>query len=121
VTGALGYLTFRSVANRVSRQAARLRTPRYLLALVLGAGWLGFIFWGQQPPPPGAAAGAWVVPAGALITLGLVLWIWVSGGDRAALAFSPAEVTFLFPAPLPRRAPSVPLAEAGTELVERAG
>ena len=104
MTGALGYLTLRSVANRVSRQAARLRTPRYLLALVLGAGWLGFIFWGQQPPPPGAAAGAWVVPAGALITLGLVLWIWVSGGDRAALAFSPAEVTFLFPAPLPRRA-----------------
>ena len=104
MTGALGYLTFRSVANRVSRQAARLRTPRYLLALVLGAGWLGLIFWGQQPPPPAAAAGAWVVPAGALITLGVVLWIWVSGGDRAALAFSPAEVTFLFPAPVPRRA-----------------
>ncbi len=103
MSGALGYLVFRSAANRVSRQAARLRTPRYLLALVLGAGWLGFIVWGQRSAPPDATAGVWVLPAGALLTLGVVAWIWVSGGDKAALAFSPAEVTFLFPAPLERR------------------
>ncbi|MGE5232010.1 MAG: putative ABC exporter domain-containing protein [Deltaproteobacteria bacterium] len=103
MSGALGYLISRSAANRVSRQAARLRTPRYLLALVLGAAWLGVIVWGQRPAPPDATAGAWLVPAGALLTLGIVVWIWISGGDKAALAFSPAEVTFLFPAPLERR------------------
>jgi hypothetical protein len=34
----------------------------------------------------------------------MVLSSWIFGGDRSALAFSPAEVAFLFPAPLTRRA-----------------
>lgn len=103
MSGALAYLAIRSAANRATRQAARLRSPRYLLALVLGAAWLGFIVWQQRPSPPDPALAFWVVPGGAFVTLGVVVWIWVSGGDRRALAFSPAEATFLFPAPLPRQ------------------
>jgi hypothetical protein len=40
---------------------------------------------------------------GALGVMLLVLWIWIFGGDRRALAFTRAEVTWLFPAPLTRR------------------
>lgn len=103
MTGALAYLTVRSAANRVARQAARLRSPRYLLALLLGLGWLAFVFLEQRPAPPAGPGSGWLVPGGTLLVLGLVVWAWISGGDGRALAFSPAEVTFLFPAPLSRR------------------
>jgi hypothetical protein len=102
VTGALTYLTVRSAANRASGQVARLRSPRYLLALLLGAGWLVFIIL-QQRRAPTAITADWIVPGGTLVALGLVIWAWISGGDGRALTFSPAEVTFLFPAPLARR------------------
>jgi hypothetical protein len=102
VTAALTYLTVRSIANRVSGQIARLRSPRYLLALLLGAGCLVFIVL-QQRRAPTAVTADWIVPGGALVALGLVIWAWISGGDGRALTFSPAEVTFLFPAPLTRR------------------
>jgi hypothetical protein len=102
VTAALTYLTARSAANRVSGQVARLRSPRYLLALLLGVGWLVFIVL-QQRRAPTAVTADWIVPGGTLVALGLVIWAWISGGDGRALTFSPAEVTFLFPAPLTRR------------------
>lgn len=102
MTGALTYLTVRSAANRASGQVARLRSPRYLLALLLGAGWLVFIIL-QQRRAPTAITADWIVPGGTLVALGLVIWAWISGGDGRALTFSPAEVTFLFPAPLARR------------------
>ncbi len=102
MTGALTYLTVRSAANRASGQIARLRSPRYLLALLLGAGWLVFIILQQRRAPTAITAG-WILPGGTLAALGLVIWAWVSGGDGRALTFSPAEVTFLFPAPLTRR------------------
>jgi hypothetical protein len=102
VTGALVYLTARSAANRVAGQAARLKSPRYMLALLLGVGWLVFIVWQQRRTPP-ADVGEWLVPGGTVFALGLVIWSWISGGDGRALIFSPAEVTFLFPAPLTRR------------------
>ena len=104
MTGALAYLTTRSVANRLTGQVARLRSPRYMLALLLGLGWLGFVVWQQRRPVPSTvASGTWVDPGGAVLVLALVVWAWVSGGDGRALTFSPAEVTFLFPAPMPRR------------------
>jgi hypothetical protein len=103
VTGALIYLTTRSAANRAAGQVARLRSPRYLLALLLGIGWLLFIVSQQRRAPAAAITGDWVVPGGTVVTLGLVIWAWISGGDGRALTFSPAEVTFLFPAPLTRR------------------
>ncbi|HTC23450.1 MAG TPA: putative ABC exporter domain-containing protein [Gemmatimonadales bacterium] len=103
MTGALVYLTARSAANRVATQVARLRSPRYLLALVFGVGWLVFIVSQQRRTPSVLVAGDWVVPGGTLVALGLVIWAWISGGDGRALLFSAAEVTFLFPAPLTRR------------------
>ncbi|HEX5385407.1 MAG TPA: putative ABC exporter domain-containing protein [Gemmatimonadales bacterium] len=102
--GALGYLTRRSMANRMARQAAQLRSPRYVAALLLGVAYLWYVLVHQQPGRvPGGVPRAWVVLAGALGLVGLVTWSWIVGSGRRALAFSPAEVTLLFPAPLTRR------------------
>ena len=101
--GALGYLAFRSTRNRVVRQLRRLRTPRYAIALLLGLAYLWAI--GVRPRtgsgPPDVSPGVVELLSAAGVTLA-VLWTWIFGSERRALAFSRAEVTWLFPAPLTR-------------------
>ena len=99
------YLTWRSTHNRVARQLGHLRSPRYLLALLLGSAYVWFIVMGQRPAP---SAGADVDPRvleliGALALLGAVAWGWIFGVERRVLAFTPAEVAFLFSGPVSRR------------------
>ena len=98
------YLTVTSVRNRLTRQLRRLRSPRYAAALVLGAGYFYAMFF---------RGGAREVFAGALGGTAAAIWPlvlavlasrwWLFGGDELALAFTPAEVQFLFPAPVARR------------------
>ncbi len=104
MTGALIYLTRRTVVNRIKRQAARVQSPRYALALVLGCAWLAVVVWQRSPASVQApASAAWLELGGALGVLLLAVWSWLGSGDARVLAFSPAEVTFLFPAPITRR------------------
>jgi ABC-2 type transport system permease protein len=103
--GVFGYLVSRSAANRIARQFRRLRSPRYLAALLLGMAYLWFIVVGQRPAP---AAGVTPDPrvlelVGALALLGAVAWGWIFGVERRVLTFTPAEVTFLFSGPVSRR------------------
>jgi len=104
VTAALVYLTRRTVVNRLRRQVARVRSPRYALALLLGCGWVAAVLWERarnvSGPPPSPT---WLEFGGALGVLLLVAWAWLGSPDARVLAFSPAEVTFLFPAPITRR------------------
>ena len=61
MNGAYAYLVARSLRNRLTRQVARLRSPRYLLALLLGLAYLSLIV-GQQhsaPTPPSAETSRW--------------------------------------------------------------
>jgi hypothetical protein len=105
VSGALVYLTARSVRNRLARRAAQLRRPRYLVAFALGLLYVWVVLGAERPRPPdtaGLAGSAELV--GALILIGVAIWSWSFGSERRALAFSAAEVTFLFPAPLTRHA-----------------
>src|SRR5215216_4650905 len=100
-----GYLTWRSAHNRVVRQIRHLRSPRYLAALLLGTAYIWFMVVGQRPTP---TAGATPDPRtleliGALALIGAVAWGWIFGVERRVLAFTPAEVTFLFSAPVSRR------------------
>jgi putative ABC exporter len=100
-----GYLVWRSGFNRINRQLRHLRSPRYLAALLLGIGYLWFMVVGQRSGP---AAGEMPDPrvlelVGALALLGAVAWGWVFGVERRVLAFTPAEVTFLFAGPVSRR------------------
>jgi ABC-2 type transport system permease protein len=105
VTGALAYLTLRSAANRTRRQLARLRNPRYLVALAVGLAWLWALFLWQRPRTPllGTEAAGTVELLGALVLFALVAWGWFRGTGGSLLAFTPAEITLLFPAPLTRR------------------
>jgi ABC-2 type transport system permease protein len=105
---ALSYLFVNSVRNRLQSQLRRLRTPRYAIGLVLGVGYFWLIFGRRRfaqgaNPAVSALGGAYeaLAPLAILIVIG---GIWLFGGDRSALAFSEAEVSMLFPAPVTRRA-----------------
>ena len=100
-----GYLAWRSAYNRIARQLRHLRSPRYVAALIFGLAYLWFMVVAQRP---GTAAGdlvdiRWVELVGAIALLGAVAWGWVFGVERRVLRFTPAEVTFLFSAPVSRR------------------
>jgi ABC-2 type transport system permease protein len=99
------YLAWRSAYNRAARQLRQLRSPRYLAALALGLSYLWLVAVEQRPQPaPASVVGArWLELLGALGVIGAILWGWVFGVERRVLAFTPAEVTFLFSGPVPRR------------------
>lgn len=103
--GVFGYLTWRSARNRIARQIRQLRSPRYLAALLLGLAYLWFVVLGQRPTTPAAAAADPKVLEliGAFALFGAVAWGWIFGVERRVLAFSPAEVTFLFSGPVSRQ------------------
>ncbi len=105
MTTALAYLTARSVANRLSYRAAQLRRPRYLIAFALGLAYVWGVLGAERPQPlPSAAIVARSAELlGAVMLVGVAMWSWTFGSERRVLAFSPAEVTWLFPAPVTRR------------------
>ncbi len=100
----LGYLAVRSARNRIMRQVRRLRKPRYAVALLLGVAYL----WAVSARHGSASGGQPEISPAALELLAAVgvtlilLYTWLFGSDRRALAFSRAEVTWLFPAPVTR-------------------
>jgi hypothetical protein len=98
------YLTFTSARNRIWFQIKRARNPRYLAAIAVG----GFYLWLFLLKPTRAPIGSMFInrSSEAVVTLLLVLTLggaWVFGSDTTALAFTQAEVSLLFPAPLTRR------------------
>jgi hypothetical protein len=99
------YLAWRSTYNRVARQARQLKNPRYLAALAFGLTYLWIVAVDQRPEhPPQALVGArWLELVAAIGVIGALLWGWIFGVERRVLAFSPAEVTFLFSGPVTRR------------------
>src|SRR3954471_23653235 len=103
--GVFGYLTWRSARHRIAGQLRQLKSPRYLAALLLGLAYLWFVVIGQRPTTtPAAAADPKVLELiGALALFGAVAWGWIFGVERRVLAFSPAEVTFLFSGPVSRQ------------------
>jgi ABC-2 type transport system permease protein len=100
-----GYLVWCSTRNRMARQLRHLRSPRYLAALLLGTAYLWFVILGQRRTPTGGEMPDPQVLelVGALALMGAVGWGWIFGVERRVLAFSPAEVTFLFSGPVSRR------------------
>ena len=102
--GVFFYLVWRSAHNRLARQIRHLRSPRYVAALVFGVGYLWFMVIAQRPSNGAAIADSgWVELVGAIALLGTVAWGWIFGVERRVLRFTPAEVTFLFSAPVSRR------------------
>ena len=102
---ALLFLTRSTIRNRLLLQAKRVRSPRYALALVLGAAYFWLILLRPAVQPARPRAQLWL-GAELVATVGILLLLlggWVFSGEPMALAFSPAELQFLFPAPLTRR------------------
>ena len=104
---AFSYLTWHTLRNRTWTRIRRARNPRYAISAIIGAAYFWFFLIhnpGQVPRSIGPNFNdMWVVVA----TLGLVAFAtswWLFGGDKTTLAFSLAETSFLFPAPLSRRA-----------------
>jgi hypothetical protein len=107
---ALGYLVTRSFVNGVIFRLRRLRQPRYLLGAIFGIAYFYFYFgkvvFGRNSPfVRGAASGPpFSVEVGAAILFVVTLVLaWILPASRAALAFTEAEIAFLFPAPVRRR------------------
>lgn len=105
---ALAYLFRSSLRNRWRTQLARIRRPRYAFPLILGLLYLALILYRPEgytaPPSPDALP----IQRGFALTSALLLaalaakW-WIFGASTAPLAFTPAEIQLLFPAPLRRR------------------
>ncbi len=103
---ALGFLIARTSRNRIARQLGRLKHPRYALAAIVGLGYFWLVFArpggvGRNPAATGAGPTLGTV-GGIGFALTVLTW-WLGGGVTRALAFQPAEVQLLFPAPIARR------------------
>ena len=100
------FLVRREAANRLRRQARRLRSPRYALALLVGGAYFWLVFRGPGMSDPGRGpADGFVVASryvGPLLLGVYVTLTWLLG-RKDALAYRPAEIHFLFPAPITRR------------------
>ena len=106
MTDALRYLLVHSAKNRLRGQLARLRRPRYVLAIVAGGAYFGTLLFNSRMPSPlsgstSSALGQLIYTAVIFVT---IAGGWILGSDRPALVFSEAEVQLLFPAPVSRAA-----------------
>jgi hypothetical protein len=114
---ALLYLKSTSLLNLVVHRIRRLRQPKYLVGAAVAAAYFYFVLWHR--PGMGAMAGAGAVPGiGAgrqvgfaiicaflgLLALLRIGYAWISPPEKPGLRFSEAEIAFLFPAPVTRRA-----------------
>ena len=110
---ALLFLQYQSVKNRTLLRLRRLKQPKYLVGGIVGALYFYFYFFRYLFGLPGRRGGFSVGSSpgnpmlyesvGAAIFFIAVLLAWVLPHERAALAFTEAEVAFLFPAPITRR------------------
>ena len=117
--GALFFLVKNSWVNSMKLRIRRLKQPKYLIGAIFGLLYIVYLFGirivagfasSRHRGGPGVVTpeNAQMFEAvGALIYS--VPWLifflaWIFGRERASLIFSEAEVAFLFPAPVSRRA-----------------
>ena len=103
---ALWYLYSRSWWNRLAQQIRRLKQPRYIVGALAMLAYLGSLLFSQSTRLSVTADPTLVDIRQLLSIVGLTLALgawWLAAPSDNALAFSPAEVYFLFPAPVKRR------------------
>ncbi len=102
---ALLFLVWTSARNRVVSVLRRVQSPRYAAALLVGVLYV-WSFLVRPASHAGATSFLLGQPTEMLVTVLMVVMLmgsWIFGSDATALAFSQAEVSLLFPAPLTRR------------------
>jgi hypothetical protein len=108
---ALCYLQYHSTRNRLVSRFKRLKQPKYLFGAIAGGLYFYFYFVRYMFSRGGFNQGMTVSPEylllaeslAALVLFVIVLLAWLIPHERAALTFTEAEVSFLFPAPVTRR------------------
>jgi hypothetical protein len=113
---ALCYLQYHSTRNRLVARFKRLKQPKYLFGAMVGGIYFYFYFFRylfhQGYAGSGRHAATVAIPPAylglaeslaALALFVIVVLAWLIPHERAALTFTEAEVTFLFPAPVTRR------------------
>jgi hypothetical protein len=116
MTGALLYLKFTSIRNLVVHRLGRLRQPKYLLGAAFAVAYFYFFVFRRISAARSAVAlagrdtqGAGMMPATficaalCLIALVRVTYAWIWPPEKPGLAFTEAEIAFLFPAPITRK------------------
>ena len=108
VFGVFAYLTGVSIRNRLASMAKQVRNPRYAIALLFGIAYIWYFLFNRSQMPDNDTGGLFGSRSIELLaSVGLFIlfmrW-WLFANDRSALAFTPAEVQFLFPAPVTRTA-----------------
>jgi ABC-2 type transport system permease protein len=113
IAGALFYYQFHSWRNRLAARIRRLRQPKYLAGAIVGGLYFyfylfrGFSFGHQPPPakPPASSEEMRDLPQtmAALFFMVALVLSWILRNSRAAIAFTEAEIAFLFPAPISRK------------------
>jgi len=113
VVRAFCYLQAVSLYNNVRQRLLRLRQPKYLIGAAIGVAYLYFFLFhrmlrvGNAPSNGFAMTPEIATTIASLVALGLLLYVcadWIFGSEKAQLAFTEAEIDFLFPAPLTRTA-----------------
>lgn len=104
------FLISRSFVNRTRARLKRLKQPKYLIGGIFGLIYLysyffQFLFARGRPGNDALGGASEIIGSiGAVILFVMVMGAWIFPQDRAALIFSEAEISFLFPAPVSRRA-----------------
>jgi hypothetical protein len=111
---ALFYLQYHSFRNRLVGRFKRLKQPKYLVGAIVGGFYFYVYFFRYLFRGLGGRPGMNLAVSpehrllfelvGALALFIIMLLAWIIPHERAALTFTEAEVAFLFPAPVSRRA-----------------
>ncbi len=114
---ALLYLRLHSLLNLAVQRVSRLRQPKYLIGTGAAVAyfWFFLIRRTYAPGPSsaiaaqaisgvGTAATALICAALCLLALGRIAFAWIAPADKPGLRFTEAEIAFLFPAPITRKA-----------------
>jgi ABC-2 type transport system permease protein len=113
IAGALFFYQYQSWRNRLLTRIRRLRQPKYLAGAIVGGLYFYFYFFRgfyvgrsstrgtHMPLPPEMHVVPETLAAAALMVF--IIMAWVLPHSRAALAFTEAEIAFLFPAPISRK------------------
>ena len=103
---ALWYLYSRSWRNRIRQQLRRLRQPRYVVGVLAMLAYLGSLLFSPSAAQSVAENSAMLDVRHLISMCGLSIALgawWIAAPSDSALAFSTAEVHFLFPAPVARQ------------------
>jgi len=116
MTGALLYLKLTSIRNLVAHRLGRLRQPKYLLGAAFAVAYFYYFVFrriraarsavalaGRDTQGAGMLAATFICALLCVIALIRVAYVWIWPPEKPGLAFTEAEIAFLFPAPITRK------------------